>query len=259
MGKDGTISASPKEQGDIMYCNQCGKQIPDGSRFCNFCGANLTAIQSAPQPAPVQSDPYFDIRHGVLVKYNGRETDVVVPAGVVQIEFNAFTEYNLNSIVIPEGCKKVEIKSHIGMIRFPTTIEYFSVSAGKAFFAPGTKRIEGEFRSISTHETFLPDIHIPSSVESIPETFFIRFQWGWNTNSWEYCADHLYIDNINDFTPAMRRDILKYQRKCRYCGGEFKKVLLLGEKCQSCGKIKDYDSRWTDNMSTRPNYKNRRR
>lgn len=23
-----------------MYCNQCGKSIPDGSRYCNFCGAD---------------------------------------------------------------------------------------------------------------------------------------------------------------------------------------------------------------------------
>lgn len=21
-----------------MYCNNCGKEIPDGSEFCNFCG-----------------------------------------------------------------------------------------------------------------------------------------------------------------------------------------------------------------------------
>lgn len=241
-----------------MYCNQCGSQIPDGSRFCNFCGADLSAVQSAPQPAPVRSDPYFDIRHGVLVKYKGREKNVVVPAGVVEIEMDAFTEYNLDSIVIPEGCKKVEIKSRIGTIRFPTTIEHFSVNTGVAYFAPGTKKIEGKFRSDMWHVTALPEIHIPSSVESMPDAFFIRFHWGYDHNSWEYCADHLYFDNINDFTPAMRRVILKIQGKCRYCGGEFKKVFLLGEKCQSCGKIKDYDSYWTDDMSSKHNYKNRR-
>lgn len=26
-----------------MYCNQCGKQIPDNSRFCSFCGAKIPA------------------------------------------------------------------------------------------------------------------------------------------------------------------------------------------------------------------------
>lgn len=26
-----------------MYCNSCGKELPDGSAFCNFCGAKLNA------------------------------------------------------------------------------------------------------------------------------------------------------------------------------------------------------------------------
>lgn len=229
-----------------MYCNQCGNQIPDGSRFCSFCGANLTAVQSAPQPAPVQTDPYFDIRHGVLVKYKGRDKNVVVPAGVVEIEYEAFTEYSPSSIVIPEGCKKVEIKSPIGTIHFPTTIEYFNVQVKEVFFATGTKKIDGRFRSGIYRKRALPVLHIPSSVESMPERFFIDYHDGLEHELWNYCAHHLIIDNINDFSPAMRRDILKYQGKCRYCGGDFKKVFLLGEKCQACGKTKDYTSRWNE-------------
>lgn len=27
-----------------MYCNKCGKQIPDGSAFCSFCGASLSDV-----------------------------------------------------------------------------------------------------------------------------------------------------------------------------------------------------------------------
>lgn len=34
-----------------MFCNKCGKEIDDGSRFCNHCGATLT-----PAPAPVQTN-----------------------------------------------------------------------------------------------------------------------------------------------------------------------------------------------------------
>lgn len=240
-----------------MYCNQCGNQIPNGSRFCSFCGADLTVVQSAPQPAPVQSDPYFDIRHGVLVKYKGRDKNVVVPAGVVEIEFEAFTEYSPSSIVIPEGCKKVYIKSHIGTIYFPTTIEDFSVWTGQAFFAPGTKKINGSFRS---DDRFLsrgicrnafPKLHIPSSVESMPEDFFIEYHFGNDLDSFNYRADHLVFENINDFALGMRRAILTYQGKCRYCGGDFKKVFLLGEKCASCGKAKDYDSRWHEGISAK--------
>ena len=33
-----------------MYCKECGKQISDQAKFCNFCGAKVTAAQPA-QPA----------------------------------------------------------------------------------------------------------------------------------------------------------------------------------------------------------------
>ncbi len=38
-----------------MYCNKCGKQIPDGSVFCTYCGANQPTLQQPvyQQPAPV--------------------------------------------------------------------------------------------------------------------------------------------------------------------------------------------------------------
>jgi len=36
-----------------MFCGQCGKQVPDGARFCNFCGATIAAPD---QPAPGPAD-----------------------------------------------------------------------------------------------------------------------------------------------------------------------------------------------------------
>ncbi len=37
-----------------MYCNQCGKMIPDDAKFCNHCGNKVGPAQPqpAPQPAP---------------------------------------------------------------------------------------------------------------------------------------------------------------------------------------------------------------
>ena len=29
-----------------MYCNNCGKELPDGSAFCNFCGTKITVTSS---------------------------------------------------------------------------------------------------------------------------------------------------------------------------------------------------------------------
>lgn len=38
------------EGDDRMYCKQCGKEIPDQAKFCNFCGTKVEV--AAPQPAP---------------------------------------------------------------------------------------------------------------------------------------------------------------------------------------------------------------
>ena len=37
-----------------MYCSQCGRQIPDGSRFCNYCGAEIAANDMNPDVEPEQ-------------------------------------------------------------------------------------------------------------------------------------------------------------------------------------------------------------
>ncbi len=37
-----------------MFCGQCGKQVPDGAKFCNFCGATLAG---STEPAPPPPDP----------------------------------------------------------------------------------------------------------------------------------------------------------------------------------------------------------
>ena len=43
-----------------MYCIKCGKQIPDDSRFCSFCGQKVVTIveeTSAPVTPPPQPQP----------------------------------------------------------------------------------------------------------------------------------------------------------------------------------------------------------
>lgn len=40
-----------------MYCNKCGKPIPDGSTFCNSCGAPQGQPQRPVQQRPVYQPP----------------------------------------------------------------------------------------------------------------------------------------------------------------------------------------------------------
>ena len=35
-----------------MFCNRCGKEIPDQAQFCNYCGAPVNKVQPKPAPAP---------------------------------------------------------------------------------------------------------------------------------------------------------------------------------------------------------------
>lgn len=37
-----------------MFCRQCGKELPDGVKFCPACGAEVKPVQEAPKPAPMQ-------------------------------------------------------------------------------------------------------------------------------------------------------------------------------------------------------------
>ena len=49
------------------------------------------------------NDCKFDIKDGVLLKYNGNDEHVVIPAGVTEIGDDAFWASNIKSIFIPEG------------------------------------------------------------------------------------------------------------------------------------------------------------
>ena len=37
-----------------MYCNRCGKPLPNGSTFCNYCGAAQPRMQAQQQPPRMQ-------------------------------------------------------------------------------------------------------------------------------------------------------------------------------------------------------------
>ncbi|MDR3312983.1 MAG: zinc ribbon domain-containing protein [Oscillospiraceae bacterium] len=56
-----------------MYCNHCGKQLPDSSKFCSGCGSPIDADPVAPVPPVTPAAPAAVLfappkkRHGGLV------------------------------------------------------------------------------------------------------------------------------------------------------------------------------------------------
>ena len=68
-----------------MFCTNCGKELPDGGRFCAYCGTQVAAAFGAAAPAapqgaytaPVQNQNYYQptgqmiMDAGKVVVYNG--------------------------------------------------------------------------------------------------------------------------------------------------------------------------------------------
>ena len=123
-----------------MFCSNCGKELADGSMFCNYCGTKqivkkvcsscgaelpsdamfchvcgekvvgLVDLKKEINELPLSS---FEIekrgKRTILTKYIGDESDVVIPHGITQIGASAFENCeNINSVVIPDSV------THIG-------------------------------------------------------------------------------------------------------------------------------------------------
>lgn len=47
-----------------MFCEKCGKEIPDGSVFCEFCGTPVEAVSAAGSVVPAESDNEMNTTSG---------------------------------------------------------------------------------------------------------------------------------------------------------------------------------------------------
>ena len=65
-----------------MFCPNCGKQLPDGSRFCSACGAQLDA-QAGVQQQPYQSPSYEEPDAPAPTKKKGVGVIVGIAAAAV--------------------------------------------------------------------------------------------------------------------------------------------------------------------------------
>jgi phage shock protein PspC (stress-responsive transcriptional regulator) len=97
-----------------MNCPRCQKEIADGSNFCYFCGANMSAA-AAPSAAPPSGEPRRLVRSvtdrklgGVcagLADYLGMDVSLVRVLAAVSVLFYGvgFVAYLVAWIIIPEG------------------------------------------------------------------------------------------------------------------------------------------------------------
>ena len=104
-------------------CTNCGAVLPvDSARdawVCGYCGTpfvvekaiqqfNITNNITAETVVVQGGKEDFEIRGGVLVKYHGRATEVVVPENVVEIGARAFAGCaGLKSVALPNTVEKI--------------------------------------------------------------------------------------------------------------------------------------------------------
>lgn len=100
----------------------------------------------------------FEIVDGVLIKYHGKESEVVVPEGVTVIGDKAFFEcYDIDSIVLPDGVTQIGYRAFSGCLCRRIVLPQSITTIGKeAFYVC----------------EYLDSISIPDSVEYIGDKAF---------------------------------------------------------------------------------------
>ena len=52
-----------------MFCPKCGAQLPDGSAFCNLCGAQLNAVNVPPSAVPYSANAPIGVSSRSAIAY----------------------------------------------------------------------------------------------------------------------------------------------------------------------------------------------
>lgn len=259
-------------------CTQCGAVLKvDAAKdaaICQHCGAAFVvekAINAYTVHNHIKADTVnvcnqkeFVIRAGVLEKYQGEATDIVVPDGVVAIGKEAFAGcFGLRRVQLPVGIERIDLAAFSGCAKLESINlpEGLKVIDSKAFFyceslhcisLPSTLTFVG---TEAFQGTGLTEITIPESVAIIHEHAFgtrlekLVFK-GHPTLMREAFASCLLksivgrdvFDPEDEYafkgTELVMTKIYKQQNRCAHCGGYFKGLLF--RKCTGCGKLKDY-------------------
>ena len=107
-----------------MFCNQCGKQIVNESRFCNFCGAKVVILPQDNLPAreepPVQpTEPVQPVQQAQPAQPVQPVQPVEQPSQPAQPQ-HATQRVSLKETLIQQACKDILEKR----LKSPATVKY---------------------------------------------------------------------------------------------------------------------------------------
>ena len=208
----------------------------------------------------------FDIRAGVLVKYNGSATNVIIPDSVKEIESEVFASLKyIEQVTIPEGVEVIGNNTFSSCVRLtnidiPLSVKVIGdnafsdcVSLTSIDIPPGVEKI-GSF--VFFNCIALTHASIPASVTSIdPQAFVMLYTNDFDGTSFVPLPSLLSVDMMDvqwekfydlfpkaeGAKPYIEKRRRRYRLQCQHCGGEFT-LFGFGRKCKSCGIKKDYST-----------------
>lgn len=234
---------------DAAICQYCGsayivEKAINNYNTVNHINANIVNIYGG-------NSADFEIRAGVLLKYNGASTHVVVPNSVHRISKDAFRCTDIESVIIPDSISVIESE----------TFQY--CSRLKEVHIPNSV-VKIEIRAFD-YCLGLTSIYIPKSVEEI---YYDEggSDTGVNYSAFANCPNltDVYFEDesaikkfYRQFPNSTRvKEMLRLEEKerleklkkqqrewakkglCSHCGGTFKG--LFSHKCSKCGIKKSY-------------------
>lgn len=254
---------------DAAICQHCGSAFIV-EKAINHYHVHNTITADTVNVYTAAAD--FVIRAGVLEKYNGAETDVVIPAGVKIIGEKAFEGcIGLTSVVIPEGVVEIGSSAFSGCTNLASIVipeGITSISCG--VFCRCSKlssiSLPSSLITIGDHAfsgcAALQNITIPANVATVGFFAFSECTELQRMTLLGTSTKFLTPDNMNSFQGSWKLaqiicpDVIKLivssalafrgtewsgrhkAGHCLYCGNSFKG--LLKKVCKSCGRPKDY-------------------
>lgn len=236
---------------DAMLCPYCGNAISIEKAIKNF-GSNYSAtnkvIQNYPETNNISS-ANFDIRDGVLVKYNGRSRRVEVPEGVIEIEEESIN--GASEIIFPKSLKIIRFAAIHDFrgerLEFPDTVELlesfavFPEKPDRLKYVKMPKSYIGYFDPNGTNFNFgleacrsLEEIKAnPELLSRIAESYHCAVSFDID---FTHCPIFSRLPEVIERNKSIENKRLwRSTGLCIDCGG---KISIWNKKCVVCGQPK---------------------
>lgn len=177
-----------------LICEICGSTDlikNDGVFVCQACGCKYSVeeVRKMMVEGTVSVDGVvktesvdFVVRAGELIKYNGAETDILIPDGIKIIGWECFVGMvGIESVIIPEGVYKIRVGAFNGCtglktVRFPNSLieiedqAFSGCTALKEVKLPDNVQVIGNrcFQFCSSLES----VYLPDSLLEISDSAF---------------------------------------------------------------------------------------